>query len=360
MLLLVLCCGEAVGGAVAWQVVMSAVDALIGSLIRVGVGVDHLSMSTSRKHSSNDQMIQLTQTKLAEEAFGTGISGKTLRDVMHVTDHWKCIACSRAWCSPELAAKRVAFAQAHLERRPYDSDWETVAFSDEVHAGWGPAGRPRVIRRPGERLCKDCIHLEGVPTGTDTKRVHGWGVFHFKWKSDLLLYDGEEAGNLNGKMSARCYVDRILEPVISPWVEEVKLGRLAPFTLVEDPNGSNGVGVNSEARRWKRKNSRGHIDYHFNERASPDLAPTEQCWQPYKYDVKKYSGWDDGYARELVLNGWEHVKQEQIAMAIHSMLRRLRRCVEMGVGIAGIDEQWCRIATQPHELYAWSVGIPRG
>jgi hypothetical protein len=52
--------------------------------------------------------------------------------------------------------------------------------------------------------------LEGVPTGTDKKRVHGWGVFHFKWKSDLLLYDVEEAGNSNGKMSAKSYVDMIL------------------------------------------------------------------------------------------------------------------------------------------------------
>lgn len=81
--------------------------------------------------------------------------------------------------------------------------WETVAFSDKVHVGWGPAGKPRVTRRLGERLCKECIHLEGVPTGTDKKRVHGWGVFHSKWKSELLLYD-VEAGNANGKMSARC------------------------------------------------------------------------------------------------------------------------------------------------------------
>jgi hypothetical protein len=267
--------------------------------------------------------------KLSEEAFGAGISGGTLRDVMGVTDYWKCIACSRAWCSPQLAAKRVDFARAHLERRPHERDWETVAFSDEVHAGWGPAGKPRVTRRSGERLCKDCVGLEGVPTGTDKKRVHGWGVFHFKWKSELLLYDVEEAGNLNGKMSAKCYVDRILEPVVRPWVEEVKLGRLAPFNLVEDPNGANGVGVNSEARRWKRQNSRGHIDYHFNERASPDLAPAEECWQPYKYDVKEYSGWNEEYAKGLVLDGWERVKQEQIAMAIHSMPRRLRRRVEM-------------------------------
>jgi hypothetical protein len=45
--------------------------------------------------------------------------------------------------------------------------------------------------------------------------------------------------------------------------------------------------------------------------------------------VKEYSGWNEEYAKGLVLDGWERVKQEQIAMAIHSMPRRLRRFVEM-------------------------------
>lgn len=45
--------------------------------------------------------------------------------------------------------------------------------------------------------------------------------------------------------------------------------------------------------------------------------------------MKEHSHWDESYAKGLVLNGWEHVRQEQIAMAIHSMPRRLRRCVEM-------------------------------
>jgi hypothetical protein len=73
--------------------------------------------------------------KLAEEAFGARISGRVVRDVMGVADYWRCVACSRAWCSPELAAKRVEFARANLERRAHERDWETVAFSDEVRAG---------------------------------------------------------------------------------------------------------------------------------------------------------------------------------------------------------------------------------
>jgi len=151
----------------------------------------------------------------------------------------------------------------------------------------GTTGKSRVVRRPGDRLCKDRVRLEGPATEIGTKRVHGWGVFHSKWKSELLLYNRDEAGNLNSKMSARSYVEMVLGRVVKPLVEQVKSGNLAPFTLVQDPNGANGVGVNSDARSWKRQ-SRGVVDYLFNERASPHLTPADECWQPYKWDVKRY------------------------------------------------------------------------
>lgn len=161
--------------------------------------------------------------------------------------------------------------------------------------------RPHAIKR---------ARLQGI-CDWESKKKHNTGFQKDVFRFECLLYDAEEAGNSNGKMSARSYVDHVLEPVIKPWVEDVKLGSLAPFTLVEDPNGSNGVGVNSEARRWKREHSRGYIDYHFNERASPDLTPVEECWQPYKYDVKGYPHWEESYAKELVLDGWEHRLRRQ-------------------------------------------------
>ena len=52
-----------------------------------------------------------------------------------------------------------------LERRIFSRDklsykwldWKIVSWSDEIHFGLGPEKKLRIIRRPGERLCYDCI-----------------------------------------------------------------------------------------------------------------------------------------------------------------------------------------------------------
>ncbi len=46
-----------------------------------------------------------------------------------------------------------------LERYPNPEDWDHVRFSDEVHFGWGPQGKLRVIRKPGQRYCFDCVQV---------------------------------------------------------------------------------------------------------------------------------------------------------------------------------------------------------
>jgi hypothetical protein len=50
---------------------------------------------------------------------------------MQVTDYLRSVAYSHAWFAPQLAAKRVAFATANLERRLNERDWETVAFAGD-------------------------------------------------------------------------------------------------------------------------------------------------------------------------------------------------------------------------------------
>lgn len=85
-----------------------------------------------------------------------------------------------------------------------------------------------------------------------------------------MIYD---TGNNNGKISTRCYIDQILEPIIKQWVKKVKQGKLAAFTLKEGRDGAYGVSLNSPVRTWKEANMKPYVDYYLNERASPDLAP---------------------------------------------------------------------------------------
>ena len=156
----------------------------------------------------------LTWDQLAIEA-GLEVSGLTLRRAMGTMDYHKCVAWRKGWVNEQLARYRVDFAKIMLERYPTPDSWRRVRFSDEVHFGWGPTGAARIIRRPGERYCKDCIQETNEPDEKAKKRFHCWAAAGHNFKSDLHFYD---AGNSIGKMNQATYVGSILEPIVKPWL----------------------------------------------------------------------------------------------------------------------------------------------
>lgn len=99
---------------------------------------------------------QLTWEQLGKEAC-VEACGRTIKKTMESLDYHKCIACTKGWLSNKSAKKRVKFADAGLQLRPEPEDWELIRFSDKMHSGFGPRRRLRIIRRPGERYCPDCI-----------------------------------------------------------------------------------------------------------------------------------------------------------------------------------------------------------
>lgn len=55
------------------------------------------------------------------------------------------------------------------ERYPRPKDWYRVRFSDEVNFGYDPQGKLRIIRKPGEQYCPDCIQEDKEPNEKDKK-----------------------------------------------------------------------------------------------------------------------------------------------------------------------------------------------
>lgn len=74
---------------------------------------------------------------------------------------------------------------------------------------------------------------------TDKRRLHTWAAVGHEFKSDLVYYD---YGNSNGSMTLRCYYNDILEPVVKPWILDVRRGRINPFILEEDGDSGHGGG----------------------------------------------------------------------------------------------------------------------
>lgn len=273
-----------------------------------------------KEHSWEPQT--MSWDSIASEMLEDRCTGSTLRRVMKVMNYFRCVVCLRGWIHPNLAKQRVEYATAKLLWKPLPEDWLDVYFSDEFYGGWGPTGKLRLIRRPGERLCKDCIK-DDEPSDRDLTRVHAWAAAGFEQKSDLIIYPAKDA-NTNGKTTPETYVRKILGPVVRPWIEEVHLGKRKPFWLEENRDSSHGTSKRGIVQDWK---TRYGLQQYVNCSASPDLAPLDSCWQPIP--VQEYPHGDDDSANKLILDGWQQANQDLINAQVKSMPSRLRRCIEM-------------------------------
>lgn len=157
------------------------------------------------------------------------------------------------------------------------------------------------------------------------KKLHAQAAVGFEFKSPLTFY--KIPSNNNGKMTQKAYIEQILKPVILLWIE-----RGDDFVLEEDGDSGHGLGKSNIVRTWKEENK---LEYYFNCHSSPDLALIENCWQPPKQYVKKFSYWDEEGTQELAIEGWLKVSQEFINKRVDSMLKRLRDCIEMDGQMTG-------------------------
>ena len=259
----------------------------------------------------------LTWQQLGYEV-GLNCSGRTVQRIMKIMDYHKCISCKKGWVNDKTATQRVIWSQFMLNRYSVSDDGDRVRFSDEVHYEWSSAGKLRIIRKPDQRYCQDCIQEEHQPDEKDQKRHHCSSAVGNDFKSDMHFYN--VSGNTNGKMSQKVYIDQILKPIVKPWL---MVGH--DFALGEDGDSGHEPGKHNIVRTWKEKHC---LDHYFNCPLSPDLSSIENCWQPVKQQLYKYPHWDNVTTKELILEEWSHVTQSFINERVRSMPDRLKACIE--------------------------------
>jgi hypothetical protein len=131
---------------------------------------------------------------------------------MGTMNYHKCVICRRGWVNSSTAKRRLKWVTFMKERYPEVEDWFFVRFSDEMHFGYGPQGKIRIIRKPGQRYCQDCIQVTDEAKEKDLKRKHDWAAVGHDFKSGIHLYD--VPGNINEKMSQKVYLEFILKPIV--------------------------------------------------------------------------------------------------------------------------------------------------
>lgn len=255
---------------------------------------------------------------LAREACNGELSGHTLRRAMGTFDHYRCINCKQGWLNAELAKARVDFAHAMLHEKPYPQDWHTTLFSGESSWVLNHLGSLQRARAPGERYCRQCLeHKEATSHKPDKERLYLWaavGVPLSACTSQLVWYD---SGNTSGKMTATCYIDQVLEPVVKPWISRMS------FVLCEDVDASWTTGVNSPATRWRKEN---RLPFYYNAKASPDLSPVQSAFQAVEATIKLESAATS--TKPAVYGAWGTLDPQSIVEAVDSMPTRLRTCIE--------------------------------
>jgi hypothetical protein len=129
----------------------------------------------------------LTWGQLAEACQIEKVSERTIRRVLGDSLHYsKCLACCNQWVSPSAAQNRLRYATEMLRKYPTPESWRRVRFSDEVHFGLGPQGKLRILRKPGERYCGDCVQEVNEPREKDRKRIHCWAAIGYDLYSTRL------------------------------------------------------------------------------------------------------------------------------------------------------------------------------
>jgi len=249
------------------------------------------------------------------------VCSRTLQRTLHqALDYGKYDAGIKEALSERTKHDRYVWADNALAIRPKIEHWKNVRFSDKMHAGFGPEGQLKFIRKRGTAMRGrfDNIQHQHKPTNNQAiGKVHIWAAVGWNFRSPLIYYEVKDP---QGSITHAAYIKQILEVEVIKWIE-----RGDDFVLEQD--GASGHGGGPKARKnnpvatWLRNH---HVNTYFNCHDSPDFAPIETCWQPPKSFQRKRPHWDKQTLRELLEEGWTHVNQDYINYLVSTMPQRLK------------------------------------
>jgi hypothetical protein len=271
----------------------------------------------------------LTWSQLKEQVELEDCSDRLIRETMGDRGYHICKACKKPYICPDLADRRKKWAEDMKAKYPHPESWRRVRFSDECHGSFGPEGQCNVIRKAGQRDHPDCIQEFHEPKSKKKReeaqeeqpKVHWWAACGYDFKSDVRFYN--TPSNSNGKMSHRVYIDQILKPVVLPWIM-----RGDDFVLEEDGDSGHGYNKNNTmniVKQWKQEHG---LETYKNCAESPDFSPVENAWHWPKKRLREAPHWDESTMKELVVEGWESLKQETINHWVDEMPKRLQKCID--------------------------------
>lgn len=274
----------------------------------------HRARATSQRE---DRLIRLWATRVRRstattlqnqlvEGTGTIISTQTVRNRLHERQLHARRTAKVPPLTPEHRRARRLFAVEHVNWNL--EQWSNVLFTDESRFSLNHIdGRVRVWRRPGERYL-DCTVDERVPFGGGSIMV--WGGISLNGRTELVVIR-------EGSMTARRYIDEVIEPHVVPFAENV-----GPEFILQQDN----------ARPHTARIVQDYLNVHNIEvmywpARSPDLNAIEHVWDTLGKRLKDHQPIRNlEHLIEILLEEWEQLAPQVIRNLVESMPRR---CAEV-------------------------------
>jgi hypothetical protein len=220
---------------------------------------------------------------------------------------------------PRQAKERLDWTDVQLEVRPHSKDWEKVYFCDEFHFGLGPTVTKRIKRKRGSkyRYKPENVHRKKV-TKKDTTAI-AQAANPLKIFSIFVIigpnyrrYIPYDAGNSNGKMNSRVYIQ-----ILSQLLDEFKRDGITLCQDVDSAHKSNVV------KDWADKNGFSLITLPG---VSPDFSILESMAHPIKKKFHAQRSMDSTALERFIKVFEEELNMEAILNMYQSFTIRLHSC----------------------------------
>jgi len=260
-----------------------------------------------RLHHLRDRWIPASRT--AAETIGTHgrpVSSRTIRRRLNSQG----LRARRPFMGPILTIRnrqnRSLWAQQHL--RWTHARWDRVLFTDESRFCVSVAdGRKRVWRRKGERYSSACV-LQHNRFGGGSVMV--WAGISGRHRTDLVIVDGT--------LTARRYIDQILEPHVLPFFESHPTVDI----LMQDNARPHAARITKDFLEESEISVMNWIPY------SPDLNPLEHLWDELGRRVQLRAPTSRAALIRILLEEWAAIPQDVIRNLVRSMRSRCQACID--------------------------------
>jgi transposase len=247
-------------------------------------------------------------TKKFNESLSISVCPSTIKHVLHYEGYFGRAGKRKPLVSEANRKKRLEWCR---ERRNWDTEWNSVIWSDESRfLLFQNDAHHWVWRRPHEKYDVDCL-IPTVKSGNQGVMV--WGCFA-KDKLGPLV-------QVSGSITGAVYIN-LLENTFLPFLNS--LDNDLEYIFQDDNAPVHRARI---VKQWKEDNLVPILPWPAQ---SPDLNPIEHLWDVLERRVRAHKPHPKniGELMEVLVEEWDKIEPDILANLVESMSRRVQAVID--------------------------------